>query len=241
MSRGRPSLVEQVRTDLLDQIGSGRLVVGDKLPNEYELADRFEVSRPTIREAIQSLIEAGHLTRQRGNGTFVSAPPIRHALETNVYYTAMIQEAGLEPSETVLQMEWRVATNDEALALELGDGETVLEVERIRLGDGRPLIYSRDRIPADLLGDPSEELLSHSLYVVLDMAGHHVVRATSKLMPTVADARLARHLKVKRGAPLLHIHQVDRDSDGVAVMESDEWHVADAFDLIINRRAPLSG
>ena len=67
-------MVEQVRTDLLDQIGSGRLVVGDKLPNEYELADRFEVSRPTIREAIQSLIEAGHLTRERGNGTFVSRP-----------------------------------------------------------------------------------------------------------------------------------------------------------------------
>jgi GntR family transcriptional regulator len=234
-------LVEQVRTDLLDEIGSGKLVVGDKLPNEYELADRFEVSRPTVREAIQSLIETGHLMRQRGNGTFVTAPPIRHALEINVYYTAMIQEAGLEPSETVLQMNWRPATEDEATALELDRPETVLEVERIRLGDGRPLIYSRDRIPADILGEPTEELLSHSLYVVLDLAGHHPVRATSRLIPTVADARLARHLKVRRGAPLLHIHQVDRDSDGRAVMESDEWHRADAFDLIINRRAPLSG
>lgn len=241
MRRGRLSLVEQVRGDLLDEIDSGKLGVGDKLPNEYELADRFEVSRPTIREAIQSLIEAGHLRRQRGNGTFVTAPPIRHALETNVYYTAMIKEAGLEPSETVLQMNWRAATEEESAALELDGAETVLEVERIRLGDGRPLIYSRDRIPADILGEPSAEMLSRSLYVVLDLAGHHPVRATSKLMPILADARLARHLRVKRGAPLLHIHQVDRDEDGRAVMESDEWHVADAFDLIINRRAPLSG
>ena len=240
MRRGRrPSLVDQVRTDLLDEIGSGRLGVGDKLPNEYELADRFAVSRPTIREAIQSLIETGHLARQRGNGTFVTSPPIRHALETNVYYTAMIQEAGLESSEIVLQMVWRHASAAESEALELGEQQSVLEVERIRLGDGRPLIYSRDRIPAHILGEPDAEMLSHSLYVVLDLAGHHVVRATSKLVPTVADARLARHLKVKRGAPLLHIHQVDRDSDGLAVMDSDEWHVADAFDLIINRREAL--
>ena len=78
----QPSLVDQVRTALLDDIRAGRLTEGDKLPNEYELAEQFAVSRATVREAIQGLLETGHLARQRGNGTFVASAPSRHALDT---------------------------------------------------------------------------------------------------------------------------------------------------------------
>lgn len=235
----RPSLVSYVRTQLLDEIGDGRLVAGDKLPNEYELADRFEVSRQTVREAIQSLMVSGHLSRQRGTGTFVTTAPSRHALDTNVSYTAMIRDAGLAPGETVLQVLTRPATAAEAGALGLRSGQDVVVVERIRSGNGRPLIYSRDHIPAAVLGDVSHELLSDSLYATLDAAGHRVVTGTAHLLPVLADARLSELLQVRRGSPLLHIRQVDRDTKDVPVMESDEWHVPDAFDLIVNRRAPL--
>ena len=64
------------------------------------------------------------------------------------------------------------------------------------------------------------------------------MRATAELLPTLADTKLSRLLEVKRGAPLLHIDQVDYDARGRAVMLSLEWHVADAFELIVNRRAP---
>jgi GntR family transcriptional regulator len=242
MSSGRrPSLVSHVRTQLLEEIDDGRLVTGDKLPNEYELADRFQVSRQTVREAIQSLLISGHLLRLRGTGTFVTTAPSRHALDTNVSYTAMIRDAGLEPGETVLQVLRRPATAGEVNALELGLGsdDTVVEVERIRSGNGRPLIYSRDRIPAGLLGDVTHELLSDSLYAMLEVAGHRVVGATARLLPVLANLRLAELLQVAPSAPLLHIHQVDRDAADTAVMQSDEWHVADAFDVIVNRRAPL--
>lgn len=240
MSGGRrPSLVSQVRTELLQEIGDGRLLAGDKLPNEYELADRFAVSRQTVREAIQSLVVSGHLSRQRGTGTFVTTAPSRHALDTNVSYTAMIRDAGLEPGETVLEVLRRPASAAEARALRLGSGQEVVAVERIRRGNDRPLIYSRDRIPADVLGDAGQERLSDSLYAMLEAAGHRVVGATARLLPVLADRRLSELLQVGEGAPLLHIHQVDRDTDDVPVMESDEWHVADAFDVIVNRRAPL--
>jgi len=240
MSSGRrPSLVNHVRSELLAEIGARRLVPGDKLPNEYELAERFAVSRQTVREAIQSLLVSGHLARQRGNGTFVTTAPSPHALDTNVSYTAMIRDAGLEPGETVLSVVRRAPTAAEADALRLGSDQVVVAVERIRSGDGRPLIYSRDRIPTGALGDVGDELLSDSLYAVLEAAGHRVVGATAQLLPVLADPPLCDLLRVQPGSPLLHIHQVDRDADDVPVMESDEWHVADAFDLIVNRRAPL--
>jgi GntR family transcriptional regulator len=234
----RPSLVEQVRQGLLDDLVAGRLSPGDKLPNENDLAERFSVSRATVREAVLGLMQAGYLSRRHGSGTYVTkAPRSRHALDTTVSYTAMIREAGHEPSVTVLNKEVRPGTDYERDMLGLAEDEHVLELERVRLADRRPVIYSRDRIAAALVRDVPSDALDGSLYVVLDSVGREVVRATAELLPTLADARLSSLLEVKRGAPLLHIDQVDYDARGDAVMLSLEWHVADAFELIVNRRA----
>jgi GntR family transcriptional regulator len=235
--RKRPSLVEQVREALLEDLMGGTLDPGTKLPNENELADRFAVSRATVREAVVGLMDAGYLARRHGSGTYVTyAPRTRHPLETTVSYTAMIREAGHKPGETVLSKGVRVPTELERKLLDLDEGDPLVVVERVRLAGKRPVIYSQDRIPRSLLGDFSEDALDSSLYVILEWAGHPVTRASAQLIPTVADAKLAKLFALKRGTPLLHIDQVDYDDGGRAVMLSHEWHVADAFELIVNRR-----
>jgi GntR family transcriptional regulator len=231
----RPSLVEQVRRGLLDDLVSGKLEPGAKLPNENEIGERFGVSRATVREAVLRLMEAGYLARRHGSGTYVTkAPRSRHALDSTVSYTAMIREAGHEPGISVLAKLAREATADERDLLE---ADTVVELERVRLADGRPVIYSRDRIAAALLDGIADDAFSGSIYTLLADLGHEVRRATAELIPVLADDRLAAALDIKRGAPLLHIDQVDYDARGHAVMLSLEWHVADAFELIVNRRA----
>ncbi|HUO69355.1 MAG TPA: GntR family transcriptional regulator [Solirubrobacteraceae bacterium] len=233
----RPSLVDQVREALLEDLMSGTLDPGTKLPNENELADRFGVSRATIREAVVGLMDAGYLARRHGSGTYVTyAPRTRHPLETTVSYTAMIREAGHRPGETVLRKGARSPTELERKLLDIDEEDPVIEVERVRLADKRPVIYSQDRIPQSLLGELADDALDSSLYMILEQAGHPVARASAQLIPTVADAKLAKLLTVKRGTPLLHVDQIDYDERGLAVMLSHEWHVADAFELIVNRR-----
>jgi GntR family transcriptional regulator len=243
MAVRRVSLVDQVRQGLLEDLLGGTLEPGEKLPNEDKLAERFSVSRATVREAVLGLLEAGYLIRRHGSGTYVtSAPRSRHALDTTVSYTAMIRDAGHEPGETVIRKGVRAATELEHTLLALADGEAVMELERVRLADRRPVIYSRDRIRASLLRGVADEALDSSLYEILNEAGHAVVRARAELIPTLADAKLSRLLEVTRGTPLLHIDQIDYDARGRAVMLSQEWHVADAFELIVNRRiSPASG
>jgi GntR family transcriptional regulator len=229
----RASRVDEVRRGLLAELGT--LEGGTKLPNEQALADRYAVSRATVREAVLGLLEAGYVTRRHGSGTFVADPPRgRHALDTTVSYTAMIRDAGMRPGEQVLAREVRPATDAERDRLGLPEGAEVVEVERLRLADRRPVIYSLDRIPRDLLGSADPD---GSLYAALVAAGHRDVRATAQLLPIAAVARLATLLGLARGTPLLHIDQTDHDAGGRAVMLSHEWHVADAFDLIVNRRA----
>jgi len=237
MAARRVSLVDQVRQGLLEELLAGTLEPGEKLPNEDKLAERFAVSRATVREAVLGLLEAGYLIRRHGSGTYVtSAPRSRHALDATVSYTAMIRDAGHEPGETVIRKGVRAASELEHTLLGLDDGESVMELERVRLADRRPVIYSRDRIRASLLQGVADEALDSSLYEILNEAGHAVVRARAELIPTLADAKLSRLLEVTRGAPLLHIDQVDYDARGRAVMLSHEWHVADAFELVVNRR-----
>jgi GntR family transcriptional regulator len=234
----RVSLVDQVRQGLREDLMSGRLQPGAKLPNENEIAERFGVSRATVREAVLGLMEAGYLARRHGSGTYVTkAPRSRHALDTTVSYTEMIREAGHEPSVSLIRKAVRDPDHYEREALELAAGEQVMELERVRFADRRPVIYSRDRIAAAVVSDVPEDAFDGSLYAVLHSTGHDVVRAIAELLPTLADTKLSKLLEVKRGAPLLHIDQTDYDARGHAVMLSLEWHVADAFELIVNRRA----
>ena len=240
-SRKRPSLVAQVRDDLLQDLTSGKLEPGAKLANENDLAERFEVSRSTIREAVGGLMDAGYLARRHGSGTYVtSSPRTRHPLDTTVSYTAMIRASGHAPAETVVSKSVRAPAEDEREMLGLPGDASVIDVERVRFADRRPVIYSRDRIPVALLGQYSEDALDSSLYAILARSGHPVASATAQLIPTIANARLAKLLGVKRGTPLLHVDQVDYDGRGRPVMLSREWHVADAFDLVVNRRASPS-
>ncbi len=238
----RPSVVDQVRRELFGDLLAGRLELGAKLANENDLADRFGVSRATIREAVLGLMEAGYIARRHGSGTYVTATPRgRHALDTTVSYTAMIRDAGHLPTETVLSKGLRDPTDLERRLLAInGGGEQVMEIERVRMADRRPVIYSLDRIPAKILGDIAPDRLDSSLFVILSWAGHPIERATAQLVPTVAGAKVARVLAVRRGTPLLHVDQVDYDADGRAVMLSLEWHVADAFQMTVNRRPTIA-
>ncbi|WP_226813664.1 FadR/GntR family transcriptional regulator, partial [Bordetella pertussis] len=76
LERGqRVRLADQLYGQIFDQIASGRLNVGDKLPSEHEICEKFGVSRPVVREALLRLRADGLVTAHQGLGTFVSHQP----------------------------------------------------------------------------------------------------------------------------------------------------------------------
>jgi GntR family transcriptional regulator len=230
-----------VRDSLLSELRAGKYTVGEKLPNEDELAARFDVSRATVREAVQGLLEVGYLSRKHGLGTFVTGMPThRHSLDMTVSYTAMIRSAGMEPAEQVVDRAERPATPEEADRLGVDQGEILVCIRRVRTADGVPAIYSEDRIPRVLLQGVEGAPLDTSLYVLLADAGLSIHHAVATLRPVIADSRLARLLGVPRGSALQYIDQVDYVVSGTAAMLSSEWHVPGVFELVINRRPLVS-
>jgi GntR family transcriptional regulator len=237
----RPTLVEQVRERLLEELDNGTWATGDQLPNEQEMCQRYSVSRATIREVYRALIDAGYLTRRHGTGTFVTRVPTRHALESTLSYTDMIRSAGMVPGVRVISTSVRQADADERAELHLDAKSEVIEVERVRTADGTPVVYSVDRIPANLLSADDSAVTGGSLYSALETVGAGPRTAWARLQPVAADPTTAGHLGVDPGTPILQIDETDYDGSGRPVMRSAEWHLSNTFELWLNRRARSAG
>jgi GntR family transcriptional regulator len=235
---GRTLLADRLRDDLLDEINSAQLQPGAKLPSEGQLAKRFNVSRATVREAVRGLVEAGYVSRRRGSGSYVTERRrMPHALDSTLSYLAMIESAGARAGMRVLDAAFEQCCAADG-PLQLSPGDTVLAVERVRTADDRPVIYSHDRIPARLLPtDLDLRKLDPSLFGLLSSSGHAADHATATLRAVASTRQTATVLGIRRGKPLLYIEEIDYGRDGTPVMLSREWHISEAFDVRINRKA----
>ena len=238
----RPSLTEVVRSELKQLIVSGEWPVGSRLPNETDLCEQYNVSRITLREAVQGLVQDGYVVRRQGSGTYVTRrPTLQNSLDTNFSYTEYLEHAGIRAGTKLLTA--RVVPADDETAEALGiDGETrVVEVRRLRTADGRPAVYSIDALPAEIVSVTADrKALRGSLYRLLAQKRHPVDHGEAIVTPATADKELAQLLDVAKGTLLQHLTQIDYDTGDRPVMYSQEWHVPSVFELRVYRRGPGS-
>jgi GntR family transcriptional regulator len=240
--RSRLTVTESCVEALVTAVEVGTYPKGSKIPSEGDLATQLQVSRATVRDALQTLQERGMIRREHGRGTFVAERSINKDLNQNSGITSMIRAAGYAPATVDVELKLVAAGAEVANWLELSSADKVVCLERVRLADNNPVVVSKDFVPADLL--PAETWTSlaegsQSLYSLLYQAcGVTVYRGKAELAPVVATAELAAQLKVEQGAPLLRIKQTDFDGRGRAVVYSVEHHVSDWIRFSLERYGP---
>jgi GntR family transcriptional regulator len=237
---GRVSLPQTCADAIAAAIGGGDYVPGAQLPAEAQMASNLGVSRATLRDALRQLEDRGLIIRRHGRGTFVAMRPIRKDLNRNFGITAMIRSGGYQPGTRGFEVLNEPADRDLAQSLGLFLGDPVTVLERVRLADDRPVVWSRDAMPRRFL-DVAQAMSGGdaSLYGLL-YKRHQVAitRGVAELSPTSATASLAERLQVKRGAPLMYIKQVDYDGSGTPVLCSIEYHVSDWISFTLERVGP---
>lgn len=132
-----------VRTEL-EQI-LAKLTEGDTVPPERELAERFEVSRETVRQALHELLVEGRIER-RGRGTVVSAPKLVQPLSLRSY-TEGAQSQGRVPARLLVTWEDVPADAEMCADLEVPAGSEVMHLQRVLLADGARLGLESTYLP----------------------------------------------------------------------------------------------
>ncbi|MBO3748542.1 GntR family transcriptional regulator [Streptosporangiaceae bacterium NEAU-GS5] len=220
----------QVAEQIAEAIRRGDLAPGSRLDNEILLADRLGLSRPTIRQAIQYLVDKGLLVRKRGVGTQVVHGQVKRAVELTSLYDDL-RRSGQEPATRVLSLESVTADEDVATVLGVEPGTPVLRLERLRYAQGEPLALLHNWLPTGLATLSGQILEDRGLYEVLRAAGVRLRVANQRIGARAASAAEARLLDERRGAPLLTMVRTSYDDQGRAVEHGSHVYRASLYSL----------
>lgn len=208
-------LYYQIKEIIKEKIDNGELKSGDKIPNELELAETFEVSRSTVRQAISGLVSDGILNRKKGVGTFVSKPKF----EGNFINLSYPEELGSK--HIPIQAKVKVAASNHLKALNLENEEKVYEIIRIRLFNEEPAVIERTYIPVKLVPNLLEENLEGKLYELMeDKYGISMTGFKNYIEPVLLDDYESKLLEVDKDQPALKITKLIMSPQGEPVMLS---------------------
>jgi GntR family transcriptional regulator len=227
-------LYVKIREALRQEITSGELKRGQKIPSEDELASIFSVSRMTVRQGIADLIDQGLLYRRHGLGTFVAYPHIErdHTRLTNFFEAAEIK--GINAKAQVLKVEVMPARPRIALALDIPEGELVIRVETLRFADDVPITFHDAYVPHSLFSALlAEDLENQHLWSYFERFGYKVKRAVQKLEAREAGEEISQLMGIEEGAPILFKERTVYADDGTPVEFTYCYNRGDMYSLTV--------
>jgi len=220
------SLYQKVAEDIKAAIAAGEYQASTKLPSESELAQRYGVSRGTIRQAFAALRADGVIASRRGARRVVIGGPRIQSFGELLSFSRWARAMGEKPSGRVVSLERRPVTLAEAERLALPTEARVYALVRVRLLSQRPVMVERALYPdkvgvlvagLDLVHDSITERLEELGIVFAD--AEHVIDAVP------ATAEDARWLNVRTGVPLLRERRFTTDRSGQPVEWSDDRYL----------------
>jgi GntR family transcriptional regulator len=204
-------LYYQLYQIMKQKIRSGEWKAEDTLPTELDLGDQYELSRSTVRQAFDMLVNDGLIFRRQGQGTFVAHATIEQRLTRIISFTEDMLERGFQPGTKLLSAEIIPAPEDIASAMDnLVVGEELANVMRLRLADDEPMSIEYSFLvhkycPEILRWDYSNTSLKRKL---AEEYGIHLTYAQQKIRAISASTGLAKLLSVDEGDALLYIERI---------------------------------
>lgn len=234
IDRSSPApLYFQVAQHLEQAIDSGLLQPGTLLLNEIELASALNLSRPTMRSAMRTLVDKGLVVRRRGIGTRVVQPKMRRSLQLTSLYDDLAR-TGQRPTTEVLSFEMTEATADVAERLNIEQDAEVVELVRLRSANSKPIAKMKNHLPARVVGFTADDLAARGLYDLVRAQGimlHSAIQSVGARNATPAEAKL---LDEPRGSALLTMERVTYDDLGNPVEYGTHIYAASRYSFEIN-------
>ena len=198
----------KIHDALKDEVEKGIWKIGQRLPSERDLAERFTVSRMTARQAVTALVDEGILDRRVGSGTYVASRRVREKMRGTTSFTEIISSQGKVPSTEVLSY-IRTAPNEvECEKLNITKKDSIIRMERIRYADELPICYEVASIPYRLIEDFAKNDIANHFYDTLANAGKKIGRSEQIISAKIVNKEIANFLSIKQSSAILALTQV---------------------------------
>lgn len=223
-------------------IAERRLDVGDKLPTEQQLCEKFDTNRHTVRRALAWLQARGLVESTQGRGSFVRKPSIIYQIGRRTRFSDLLQQQAAQLTTKTLTLELRPATPAIASALGMRAGAPTIFIERIGFANDHPVSiachwFAWDRLPGFRQQYKRSQSITQTL-AACGVADYTRLRTRiSARLPTAAEAQL---LSLPRHVPLVVTRSWNVDGDGKPLEYGEARMAADRIEIVINSEsAPI--
>jgi GntR family transcriptional regulator len=224
-------LYAQIKDILRARILDGSYQPHQQMPSESEMMASFNVSRITVRQALNDLQNEGLIFRIHGKGTFVSKPKAFQDLGRLQGFGEAMRQMGYETFARVLSIKSVVPSAQVAEKLQLAKRSRVTELQRVRFLNREPISLDVTYVPL-AIGNrlAKEDLAARDVFVILENDyGIALGHAELQIGSTLADESLATQLKVEEGSPVLFIERTTHTADGTPIDYEHLYYRGDAF------------
>ena len=225
----KPTYIK-IKETIQEKIQNGELVPGDALPSERALAEKFGLSRMTVRAALSELVAAGALYREQGRGTFVSA---RKMKQSNIAsFSETVRQMGCDPSTRII--DFSVALAPEEIAKKLMVETKVYRALRVRLADDIPVAIEEVFIPLHVTPGLKLIDLKLSLYKLINETfSQNIGSADSSVSARHPGSKQQEILKIGRNTPVLKIDSLYYSVSGEPLYYERAIYRADMYEYNI--------
>lgn len=236
-------LHRQISDWLKQEIESGALTSDEKLPSENELSKKFDVSRVTVRRALQTLENEQLIYRCQGLGSFVTDQRTHQSFSILNDFTEELEGSGMEASSKLISFEQVDISEQKDLLsyLDIKNKKIAVQLERVRMGDGEPIAYDITWMPI-FYGQLIEgyNLEETTIFKILeDEFDIPIQKGCYRIEAAMADDKLAKHLNIDPQTPLLLMNRISYTIGEKPVYYQKRYYRNDkmVFELMAERRA----
>ena len=202
-------IYKQIESHIRNLIQSKTLKQGELIPSEKQLSEEFNVTRMTVRSALNNLVKDGYITRQRGVGSIVLANKVYDNISAVSGFTEEMENKGYKVSNILEELNVIEADEELMNKLNLTEKENVWEIKRIRLANDKKISYMETYMPVKLFPNLKKSHCEGSLYnYVEEVCGYNIAISEREVSSVLANDELANLLDLTKPEALLYISQV---------------------------------
>jgi GntR family transcriptional regulator len=228
-------LYVQIQQVLQDRIASGQYTPGDQIPSEQDLSLLFDVSRMTVRKALEGLVARGILFRQKGKGTFIAEDLVSYGFSTMMSFSRTLRARGYDVKTKVLRKEIIPGSPGILNKLELPPDSEVIIVRRLRYVEGQAVALHTSFVDARTYAPLMQVDLSEAslLQAIESISGKPIAYTKDSVRAALVNPADRKLLELDAGSPVLEVEGIAFTEHGQPNRYTHAVYRSDTFRLVV--------